>query len=106
MSHAFVGLMMFYEIVIPKVLSWLVLSVAFFVGTSGFALFVKFVSNASLPGWTALFLALNFGFIAFLGSLLTTLSVFAIYFKLTHYYLSDLPTLDLAKASETNETNG
>jgi hypothetical protein len=89
--------MMFYETVIPKVLSWLVLSIAFFIGTSGFALFAKFIKDASLPGWTALFLALNFGFIVFLGSLLIIMSVFAISFKLAHYYLSDVPPLDLAK---------
>ena len=87
MSHGLVGLMMFYETVIPKILMYLLLSITFFIGTSGFALFVKFVKEASIPGWTAMFLAINFGFIIFLGGMIIVMGTFAISFKLCNYYL-------------------
>jgi len=87
MSHGLVGLMMFYETVIPKILTYLLFSIFFFVGTSCFALFVKFVREASIPGWTAMFIAINFGFIIFSGGLIIIMGTFAINFKLGNYYL-------------------
>ncbi|MDA0335145.1 MAG: glycosyltransferase [bacterium] len=84
-SHAFVGLMMFYKTVISKLFLFLLVSIGFFMLTTAFALFVKFVREASLPGWTAMFLAVNFGFAVFLVSMLLLLAAFAFMFKIVGY---------------------
>ncbi|MBF0196670.1 MAG: glycosyltransferase [Planctomycetes bacterium] len=89
-THGFVGLLVFHETVIARIFSLLLMSIGFFSFTSLFALFVKFVKEKALPGWTALFFTVNFGFILFIMAMLAIMASCAMFFKLSGYHLSEM----------------
>lgn len=84
-SHAFVGMMMFFETVIAKLFMVLLTAVGCFGGLSAFALFIKVYREAQLPGWTAMFMAVNFGFVVFLLAMLLVMAALAFLFKVMNY---------------------
>ena len=88
-THGLVGLIIFHETVVAKIYSWLVVSVIFFTGTSFFALFVKFVREKAVPGWTAMFISINFGFILLSVITLCFVSFLAMMMKLIGYYMAE-----------------
>lgn len=97
-THGLVGLLIFHETVIAKIYSWLVISVLFFTGTCFFALFVKFIREKALPGWTAMFMSINFGFVLLSLIMLCFVSALSLIFKVGAYQLSnssqDISTLN------------
>lgn len=89
-THAFIGLLIFHETVIAKLYTWLFASVGVFTFTSFFALFVKFVKEKALPGWTAMFITINFGFMGFTLLMLCVIAFLSMVLKLLSYHLPQM----------------
>lgn len=89
-AHGFVGLLVFHETVLARTFVMLLGSIVFFSLTSCFALFVKFIVEKALPGWTALFFTVNYGFMVFIVAMLIVIASMSMTFKLSGFYLSKL----------------
>lgn len=87
-THALVGLMIFHETVMARIVSYIALAFFLLLSTNVFALFVKFFQHKPVPdGYASTFMTMNFGFGAVLLSVLGFTAGTSMMLKLATYYL-------------------